>query len=95
MPLVLPSSAQLQVKLSLKAELALISVNPATHPHHPRPEILFSSIDQVTLKEYVRTQLWRRPQFVRQMEDDLNFLGKWKMTSIFMQMEDDLKFLGK
>ena len=94
---------QLQVKLSLKAELALISVNPATHPRHPHPatpttlarESLFSSIDQVTLKEYVRTQLWRRPQFVRQMEDDLNFLGKWKMTSIFMQMEDDLKFLGK
>ena len=30
-------SPQLQVKLCLKAELALISANPATHPHPPPP----------------------------------------------------------
>ena len=36
---------QLQVKLSLKAELALLSINPAPthqltpHPHHPSPPI--------------------------------------------------------
>jgi hypothetical protein len=27
------------------------------------------------------------------MEDDLNFLEKWKTTSIFWEMEDDLHFL--
>jgi hypothetical protein len=32
-------SPQLQVKLSLKAELALISVNPATHP---KPQLVLS-----------------------------------------------------
>ena len=29
------------------------------------------------------------------LEDDLNFLGKWKTTSTFWQMEDDLNFFGK
>jgi hypothetical protein len=40
---------KLQVKLSLKTELALISINPApTHPHQlpPTRESLFSSISQ-------------------------------------------------
>ena len=27
------------------------------------------------------------------MEDDLNFLTKWKTTSIFYKMEDNLNFL--
>ena len=26
------------------------------------------------------------------MEDDLNFLGKWKSTSILTKMEDDVNF---
>ena len=29
------------------------------------------------------------------LEDDLNYLSKWKITTIFMQMEDDLNYLGK
>jgi hypothetical protein len=43
--------------------------------------------------------------FFRQMEDNLNFSGNWKMTSIFqangrrpqsvVQMEDILNLLGK
>jgi hypothetical protein len=37
----------------------------------------------------------RRPQFLRQMEDDLNFLVKWKMTSFSRQMEDNIFFLVK
>ena len=51
-------SPQLQVKLILKAELALISVNPATHPPtpHPRPgKYIFQqflvNVNQVTLQE--------------------------------------------
>ena len=30
------AQSQLQVKLSLKTELALVSANPANHPPHPR-----------------------------------------------------------
>ena len=29
------------------------------------------------------------------LEDDLNYLSKWKMTTIVMQMEDGLNYLGK
>ena len=39
-------SPQLQVKLCLKAELALVSTNPATHPPTPARESLFSNIFQ-------------------------------------------------
>ena len=45
----------------------------------------------------------RRPQIFLQMEDDLKYFRKWKMTSIFvvngrrpqifLKMEDDLKYL--
>jgi hypothetical protein len=49
---------------------------------------------QVSLQDYSRTQFGRRPQFCRHMEDNLNFLGKWKTTSIFRPLEDDLNFLG-
>ena len=28
------------------------------------------------------------------MEDDLNFLAKWKMTSILRKMKDNLNFKG-
>ena len=34
---------QLQVKLSLKAELALILVSPATHPHSPPGKVYFEA----------------------------------------------------
>ena len=78
-------SPQLQVKLCLKAELVLISANPATHP---RPgKFIFQhfsvNLDQETLQEYSRTQIGRRSQF----------LGKWKTTSIIWKMEDDLNSL--
>jgi hypothetical protein len=33
----------------------------------------------------------RRPQ-LKKMEDDLNFVFKWKKTSIFWKMEDALSF---
>ena len=84
-------SPQLQVKLCLKAELALVSTNPATHPPnplHPRPgKFIFQHLSvnlyQVTLQEYSRTQIGRRPQL----------FGKWKTTSIIWKMEDDLNSL--
>ena len=94
MQLLLPSSAQLQVKHSLKAELALISVNPATHPHPRHPgKFIFQHflMDVGQVRSY-------------QLEDDLNFLEygrrpqflrKWKTTSFLGKMEDDLKILGK
>ena len=47
----------------------------------------------------------RRPQFLGEMEDDLNCWAKWKTTSIFGKngrrpqllgkIEDDLNFLAK
>jgi hypothetical protein len=46
------AQSQLQVKLSLKTELALFSINPApTHPptHPPDRESLFSSFTQSTM----------------------------------------------
>ena len=85
------AQSQLQVKLILKTELALISLNPAPHPTHPGKFIFqhFSvNVDQVSSHE---------------LEDDLTFLangrrpqsfGKWKTTSIFLKMEDDLKYTG-
>ena len=100
---------QLQVKLSLKAELALISVKPAAHPCHPghpptHPRHLrlgklifqhFSvNVDQVSFQEYSRNPIGRRPQFFRQMEDDLNFLDKWKTTSIFQTNGRRPQFVG-
>ena len=70
--------------LCLKAELALISANPAT----PRPgKFIFQhfsvNLDQETLQEYSRTQIGRRPQL----------FGTWKTTSIIWEMEDDLNSL--
>ena len=97
----------ISAKLSLSPSLALFLLNPATLT---RPEkFIFQqfsgNVDQVTLQEYIRTPIGRRPKYFRQMEDDLNFLGKWKTTSIlrqigkqpkyFRQMEDDLNFLSK
>ena len=35
------------------------------------------------------------PNFFMQMEDDLDFKGKWKTTSIFKQKEDYLNLLRK
>mgnify|MGYP001406764270 CR=1 FL=1 len=79
------AQSQLQVKLSLKTELALISINPApTHPPtpnstHPGKFIFqhFSVNDgQVSLQKYVRTQSARQRQFLMQIEDVFNFLGK-------------------
>jgi hypothetical protein len=35
----------------------------------------------------------RRPQFLKEMEDDLNF-NRWKTTLIFQEMEDNLNFSG-
>ena len=102
----LPSSAQAKpkLKLSLEAELALISVNPAT----PLPGKIFQyfsvNVDKETLQEYIRTPIGQ-PQFLRKMEGDLNFLGKYKTTSILLmqmkrnilgpKLEDDLNLLGK
>ena len=94
--------------LAGQAELALFLLNPATPTPRPGKFIFqhFSvNVDQVTLQEYIRTQIGRRPKYFRQMEDDLHFLGKWKTTSIlrqigkqpqfFRQMEDNLNFLSK
>ena len=46
----------------------------------------------------------KEKELFRQMEDNLNFPGKWKMTSIFVgkwkttlifkEMEDNLNYLG-
>ena len=64
----------------LKAELALIFINPAPTTTHPEKFIFqhFSvNDDQVSLDEWNRSLIWRRPQLFRQTEDDLNFIGKW------------------
>ena len=44
---------------------------------------VLANVDQVSSPKYIRTQIGRRPQFFRQLEDDLNFLVKWKTTSTF------------
>ena len=36
----------------------------------------------------------RQPQLFRQMQDNILFLDKWKMTLMFRQMEDDHTFLA-
>jgi hypothetical protein len=54
------------------------------------------NVDQLTLQEYIRTQIGRQPKHFRQMEDDLNFLGKFEnYLNLFKQMEDHLNFLSK
>ena len=104
----LPSSAQAKpkLKLSLEAELALISVNPANPPPLPGKNFQYFSVnvDKETLQEYIRTPIGQ-PQFLRKMEGDLNVLGKYKTTSILLmqmkrnilgpKLEDDLNLLGK
>ena len=65
-----------------------LSVNfELVHQPHPPGKVFsqhFSVNDgQESLQEYSRTQFVRRPQFFRQIEDNLNFLGIWKTTSIF------------
>ena len=88
---------QIQFKLSVKAELALISVNltiqqpPSTH------NLIFGQNGR-------RPQFhgkWKTASLVRKMEDDLNcflkerrpqFFVKWKTTSICWQMEVDPDF---
>ena len=49
-------------------------------------------VDQVTLQEYSRTQIGRRPQLFGKGRRP-QFSGKWKTTSIFWKIEDDLNFL--
>ena len=73
---ILQSSAQTNsnLKISLKDELAIISVNLSPLPLCPH-------------QKYIMTQIGRQPQLFSQMEDDLNFVGKWKMASIFGEME--------
>ena len=75
------AQSQLQVKLSLKTELALISNNPApTHPHPPG-KVIFQHFS-----------VYVRQVSLHELGNNLN--GKEKMTSIFGQMEDDLTFGG-
>jgi hypothetical protein len=85
------AQSQFQVKLSLKTELALFSLNPATHTHpqppHPGKFIFqhFSvKVDRVNLQEYSWNQIGRQPQFCGKwkIEDDLNYFAKWKTISI-------------
>ena len=89
-----PSSSS---SLAGQAELALFLLNPATPPTPtPSGKFIFKhfsvNVDQVTLQEYIRTQIGRRPKYFRQMEDDLNFLGKWKTTSILRQIGKQSQF---
>jgi hypothetical protein len=79
----------------LKAELALISANPANHPpphHPPRPgKFIFQhflvDLDQETLQEYSSTQIGRRPQLfgtiIWEMEEDLNSLKNGRRHHFF------------
>ena len=60
--------------LNLKAKLALIYHNPATHPT-PRGKVYFINfpinIDQVTFRNIVGPKLEHNLTFFLQMEDDL------------------------
>ena len=83
---------QLQFKLSLKAELALIPGNPAPPPPG---KVSFPTLLEEDLNILVNG---RRPQFLAKWKTTSilggngrrpQFLGKWKTTPFFWQMEDD------
>ena len=85
---------KLQVKLSLKAELALFPFNPAGRPAARPParpsgivvkKLEISKLSLVTIIGLVyeaKMIIGRRP----------HYFCKWKTTSTFPQMEDDLNF---
>ena len=78
---------QLQAKLSLKAELALISLNPATHPPptpHPYQESFFQHVS-VTVDKVCQQEL----------EDDLYFLVNGRRPQFCLRIEDYLIFFSK
>ena len=77
-------SPQLQVKLCLKAELVLISANPATHP--PPPPQPPPPPGKVYFSTFF-SESW--PSNLTGVYQDPN----WKTTSTFWQMEDDLNYL--
>jgi hypothetical protein len=72
--------------------LFLLYPAPALLPTRNSNEIagnkqnLISTICRSTLGEL---------KVLRQMEDDINFLGKWKTTSIVMHSEDNLILWGQ
>ena len=80
MALYCQAQPKLQVKLSLKAELALFSINPATHhqpptPTHP-PTRNISEIagnEQNLLSNIGRSTLVELKTLLKNMEDDLTF----------------------
>ena len=88
--------SQLQVKISLKTELALFSLNPATHPTHPathpRGKVYFPTfLSECRLSKL--TGVGRQTQqFDKQKATSI--FGKWKTTSIFSKMENDLNSFG-
>ena len=48
------------------------------------------------MQEYIRSQIGRRPQSFKEMEDDLNFLRQLEDDLNFLkEMEDDLNYLDK
>ena len=47
-------------------------------------------IFQLNERQHQFQQNGRRPQFFYKMEDDLNFLTKWKTTSNVYKIKDDL-----
>ena len=95
------AQSQHQVNLSLKTELALFSLI-RTYFHPPTPTRLWKfifqhfslNLDQITLEEYSRIQIGRRPQFFSSNGRRPPFFGKWKTTFIIWQNERQPQFLG-
>ena len=68
------------------------ATHTATHPDKYNFKHFSTNVYQESIQEYIQSRIGRRPQLFKQMEDNLNFLGKWKTTSIFRQMEDNLNY---
>jgi hypothetical protein len=90
------SQSQLQVKLSLKTELALFSCNPATHPPpdphpptHPTPPTPTHPPGKVYFPTFL-SECW--PSKVTVVGRWPQSFVKWKTTSIFLKIEDDFNY---
>ena len=77
----------------------IITVWPPTQPPTKPDKYHFkhfsTNVYQVSIQEYIRSQIGRRPQLFKQMEDDHNCYANGRWPQLFMQIKDDIIFWGE